>query len=188
MDLTHSAGYRIRDLRTKLDYSQEEVADRAAIYVLILSNAMLPQDIAVPARPPHPTLSAQGTVDLMKKTENMFSARVDATADLQRDTYDMPALQVGTLRERLVEHVPLAYWTGVAARMGVRVTIEPGSKLLRPPHRYGLDYWPERKWAQQLCLRALANDELDDGGSKQTKKVRGVILSGKRPSTHERID
>jgi transcriptional regulator with XRE-family HTH domain len=38
MDLAHSAGSRIRDLRTKLGYSQEEVADRAAIHVLTLSN------------------------------------------------------------------------------------------------------------------------------------------------------
>jgi transcriptional regulator with XRE-family HTH domain len=38
LDLANSAGLRIRDLRTKLGYSQEEVADRASINVLTLSN------------------------------------------------------------------------------------------------------------------------------------------------------
>ena len=38
MDLAHSAGHRIRDLRSRLGLSQEEVADRAAIHVLTLSN------------------------------------------------------------------------------------------------------------------------------------------------------
>ncbi len=37
-DLTTSAGPRIRELRTKLGYSQEEIADRASINVLTLSN------------------------------------------------------------------------------------------------------------------------------------------------------
>jgi len=38
MDLANSAGLRIRDLREKLGYSQEEIADRASINVLTLSN------------------------------------------------------------------------------------------------------------------------------------------------------
>jgi len=38
LDLANSAGLRIRDLRTKLGYSQEEIADRASIHVLTLSN------------------------------------------------------------------------------------------------------------------------------------------------------
>src|SRR6266566_159914 len=49
-------------------------------------------------------------------------------------------LQRGSLRERLCEHVSLAYWIGLARGRGCRVTIAPGCQILRAPFRYGLDY------------------------------------------------
>lgn len=89
-------------------------------------------------------------------------------------------LQVGTLRERLVEHVSLAFWLGVAAGMGVRVTLEPGARLLKHPHRYGRDYWSERKWAQRLATQALKSPWLDDGAAKVNTTIKGVRFSGRR--------
>lgn len=88
-------------------------------------------------------------------------------------------LQAGTLRERLIEHVSLVFWLGVAAGRGVRVEIPRSAKLLRHPYRYGRDYWRERRWAQEQCLAALATDELDDGAAKVNARVRGVSFTGR---------
>jgi hypothetical protein len=89
-------------------------------------------------------------------------------------------LQAGTLRERLLERVSLAYWLGVAGGMGVMMTFDHDSRLLKHPYRYGRDYWRERRWAQQQCLSALANDELDDGGAKVNRRIKGVSFTGHR--------
>ena len=88
-------------------------------------------------------------------------------------------LQAGTLRERLVEHVSLAYWVGVAGGMGVKVTMPPDARLLKHPWCYGRDYLKERLWAQQACRSALSVPYLDDGAAKKAKGVKGIRWDGK---------
>ena len=59
-------------------------------------------------------------------------------------------LSTGTRRERLAEHVSLAYWIGVARGRGVKVRIGRSCRILRAPYKYGLDYWREKRWGNQL--------------------------------------
>jgi len=69
--------------------------------------------------------------------------------------------QDGTLRERLAEHVSLAFWVGQCRGRGIRLTI-PGASL-RFPWVYGRDYWDERAWGQGLG-RAVIGELLNRGG------------------------
>jgi hypothetical protein len=78
--------------------------------------------------------------------------------------------EIGTLRERLAEHVSLAFWVGQARARGIRITI-PG-RALKFPWLYGYDYWDERAWGQVLGQRLLlsiigqSGVPLDDGQAK----------------------
>lgn len=56
-------------------------------------------------------------------------------------------LQMGSARERLVEHASTAYWIGYAAGRGVSVEFLPGTTL-QYPFLYGLDYWREKHWVE----------------------------------------
>ncbi len=71
--------------------------------------------------------------------------------------------QQGTMRERLMEHVSLAYWVGQARGRGVQVDIAPNSLLLRFPLRYGYDFRRERAFGRLLGRSALVAGRLDDG-------------------------
>lgn len=76
-------------------------------------------------------------------------------------------LQHGTPRERLAEHVSIAYWIGVARGKGA--TVNNQGSILRFPYRYGYDFQSERTWGQRMAFWAsLAgmNFAFDDGGAK----------------------
>jgi len=90
-------------------------------------------------------------------------------------------LQQGTLRERLAEHVSLAYWIGlIRGQKGLRsVQIAPTSHVLKMPFRYGWDYHQERRWGQALARDALQQEQLDDGVAT-TRRRRGIVRSGRR--------
>jgi hypothetical protein len=69
----------------------------------------------------------------------------------------------GTTRERMVEHVGLAYWVGVARGLGRTVDV-PG-QAVRFPFRYGYHYHVERDWARRECRDVVAQSlrmRLDD--------------------------
>ena len=73
-------------------------------------------------------------------------------------------LQMGTARERLMEHVSLAYWIGAARSRGITIRI-PGA-VLRFPYRYGYDYQRERTFGQRMgfwAAMASLNFAFDDG-------------------------
>lgn len=63
-------------------------------------------------------------------------------------------LQMGTWRERLAEHVSLAYWIGNARGRGIRVKIGRTCRILRAPYKYGLEYWKEAAWGKRLTKGA----------------------------------
>lgn len=76
-------------------------------------------------------------------------------------------LQIGTPRERLMEHVALAYWVGVAVGRGI--TIRNTGTILHFPHVYGRDYQAERSFGQRMGLWAalgMLNFQFDDGQAK----------------------
>ncbi len=74
-------------------------------------------------------------------------------------------LQLGSMRERLMEHVSLAFWVGYAAGRGLRVEVL--GHVLQFPYRYGFDYWPERYYGNQIARSAvLSGLRVDDGAAK----------------------
>jgi len=77
------------------------------------------------------------------------------------------ALQMGSARERLLEHVSLAYWVGYARAKNIRVTVH-GHGVLYFPHRYGYDYQKERTFGQRMSFWGLLSmvDKFDDGAAK----------------------
>ena len=82
------------------------------------------------------------------------------------------ALQQGYPRERLLEHVSLAYWIGLARGRGIRVTIE-GEGVLHFPYKYGYDYQAERTFGQRMAFWALlanVSGQFDDGQAKTRVK------------------
>ena len=58
-------------------------------------------------------------------------------------------LQKGSRRERLAEHVSLAYWIGKAHGLGI-VVEWPSCHILMAPFRYGINYWKEKAWVERL--------------------------------------
>ena len=88
-------------------------------------------------------------------------------------------LQMGSLRERLCEHVGLAYWIGRARGEGLDVLIDRGCWILSYPYDYGFDYWDERKWCQNLGRQARRLKVLDDGQARPDRTVKGVSFSGR---------
>lgn len=69
--------------------------------------------------------------------------------------------QHGTLRERLAEHVSLAFWVGQCRARGIRVALL--GMALRFPWLYGYEYWDERAWGQGLG-RAVIDELVNQGG------------------------
>ncbi len=83
------------------------------------------------------------------------------------------ALQFGTARERLMEHVSLAYWIGLARGRGIDVRIH-GKGVMTFPYRYGFDYQRERTFGTRMAFWGALNMlsfVFDDGQAKT--KPRG---------------
>jgi hypothetical protein len=61
------------------------------------------------------------------------------------------SLLMGTQRETTVESSCLNWWLGLAEGRGMRVVVDPelDPMLLRHPHRYGHEYWAERRWVER---------------------------------------
>jgi hypothetical protein len=57
---------------------------------------------------------------------------------------------IGSPREQTVERACLEYWLGLAAGKGIKITIHPDDKLLYQPHRYGYDYYEEKRYVEGL--------------------------------------
>ena len=78
------------------------------------------------------------------------------------------ALQQGSPRERLLEHVSFAYWVGLARGRGITVTVL-GERALHFPYKYGYDYDAERTFGQRMAFWAALGNlsfRFDDGGAK----------------------
>lgn len=54
-------------------------------------------------------------------------------------------LQMGTLRERTVERMSVAYWTGYARGLGITIETPSHSGVVAHPYRYGFDYQREKE-------------------------------------------
>lgn len=61
-------------------------------------------------------------------------------------------LQMGSTRERLVEHAGVLFWVGYAAGLGIVVDVPPESGVLDYPYPYGLAYYAEGDEARQRVL------------------------------------
>lgn len=74
-------------------------------------------------------------------------------------------LQGGSTRERLVEHMGVAWWCGYAAGRGIEVLAGGDSQLLDYPHPYGYRYYAEGDFARRRVLEfeAQARLELREG-------------------------
>lgn len=64
-------------------------------------------------------------------------------------------LDLGTPRERIFERMCVAWWLGLAAGRGVKVTLPERCTILTHPHRYGYDYYAEKE-AVEIILENLA--------------------------------
>lgn len=54
----------------------------------------------------------------------------------------------GSPREQTVERMCLEWWLGLATGKGIKVTTEPSDKLIYHPHRYGYDYYEEKRYTE----------------------------------------
>lgn len=76
-------------------------------------------------------------------------------------------LQIGTPRERLMEHVGVAYWIGLAVGRGI--SVRNMGMVLHFPYTYGKDYQKERTFGQRMGFWAalgMLNFQFDDGQAK----------------------
>lgn len=64
-------------------------------------------------------------------------------------------LDLGTMRERLVEKPCLEYWLGQAEGRGMRITLALGGTLLQRPWLYGYDYDDEKAGVERVCDEAV---------------------------------
>ena len=97
------------------------------------------------------------------------------------------ALQFGTPRERLMEHVSLGYWIGMARGRGIQVKIH-GEGLLTFPYLYGFDYDSERTFGQRMAMWAALgnlNFGFDDGQAKT--RARGWTITVDPKKVHVEI-
>lgn len=69
-------------------------------------------------------------------------------------------LVYGTDRERESELPCVAYWLGVFEGRGGRVVLPPESSLLYHAHRYGYDYWDEKRWVERR-VRNINQERID---------------------------
>ena len=58
-------------------------------------------------------------------------------------------LVFGSDREREVELPSVTYWLGLFQGRGGRIAFPDHSSTLCHPHRYGYEYWKEKRWTEQ---------------------------------------
>lgn len=69
-------------------------------------------------------------------------------------------LVYGSDREREVELPSVAYWLGLFQGHGGRLVFPEHSSTLHHPHRYGYEYWTEKRWTERR-VRNLNLDRSD---------------------------
>ena len=81
-------------------------------------------------------------------------------------------LVFGSDREREVELPSVAYWLGLFQGHGGRIAFPDHSSTLHHPHRYGYEYWKEKRWTEQR----VRNLNLDR--TAHVEQVRQLIAGG----------
>jgi len=61
-------------------------------------------------------------------------------------------LVFGSVREREVELPSVTYWLGLFQGRGGRVVLPDHGSTLHHPHRYGYEYWAEKRWTEKRVM------------------------------------
>ena len=80
---------------------------------------------------------------------------------------------IGSPREQTFERTCLEWWLGLAIGKGMKVTIVASDKLMYHPHRYGYDYYEEKRYVEGTMsylgkrIHTFQDHLIPDGGSYQ---------------------
>lgn len=83
----------------------------------------------------------------------------------------------GSPREQTIERTCLEWWLGLATGKGIKVTTAESDRLMYHPHRYGYDYYSEKRYTEGVMsylgrlIYVYQRHLISDGGE-------GVYVSG----------
>jgi len=113
------------------------------VYLIELTD-LVPQGVRYPIEK---VLSAKGARDYFTSTFAYQVALAIYEGFEEIGLWGVPFFR-GSPREQTVERMCLEWWLGLAEGKGIKVTTVPSDKLISHPHRYGFDYFEEKRYVE----------------------------------------
>lgn len=116
------------------------------VYLLELDRERVPNGVRYPIEK---ILSITGTRDYFTSTF-AYQIALAIYEDFEEiGLWGVPFFR-GSPREQTVERGCLEWWLGLAEGKGIKVTTAKSDKLIYHPHRYGYDYWSEKRYTEGM--------------------------------------
>lgn len=137
---------------------------------LIECNDLVPQGVRYPIEK---VLTVSGAKDYFTSTFAYQVALAIYEGFEEIGLWGVPFF-AGSPREQTVERMCVEWWLGLATGKGIKVTTVSADKLIYHPHRYGYDYYEEKRYTEGVMsylgrlIHVYSRHLILDGGEQKS--------------------